>query len=73
MPAPSRFPLVGGGEHDWAYLLGRLGWLDHDRAIASAVRLAGGALYAYAIIAGWLYASRTAPPIARGVEAPDAV
>src|SRR6188768_3939196 len=23
-------PLVGGGEHDWAHLLGRMGWLKFD-------------------------------------------
>src|SRR6058998_3146210 len=26
-------PLVGGGEHDWAYLLGRFGLLAHDQGI----------------------------------------
>ena len=34
-------PLVGGGEHDWAYLFGRLGWLDHDRGIAQATFVVG--------------------------------
>ena len=29
-------PLVGGGEHDWAYLLGRLGWLTRDQVIGHA-------------------------------------
>lgn len=28
-------PLVGGGEHDWAYLLGQWGLLEHDQRIAS--------------------------------------
>jgi hypothetical protein len=34
---------VGGGEpqHDWTYLLGRLGVLRHDLAIGRAVRLLG--------------------------------
>ena len=27
--------LVGGGEHDWAYLLGQLGWLKQDQRIAT--------------------------------------
>jgi hypothetical protein len=49
-------PLVGGGEHDWAYLLGRLGWLQYDQALASDVRLLGAALYAYAVLAGLRYA-----------------
>src|SRR5438309_1129081 len=34
-------PLVGGGEHDWNYLLGRLGLLQQDRVIGGAVRLVG--------------------------------
>jgi hypothetical protein len=34
-------PLVGGGEHDWAYLLGELGWLERDQAIGQLVRAAG--------------------------------
>jgi hypothetical protein len=49
-------PLVGGGEHDWAYLLGRLGWLRYDQALAADVRFVGAALYAYAILAGFAYA-----------------
>jgi hypothetical protein len=46
-------PLVGGGEHDWALLLGELGWLERDQAFGGAVFLAGFALYAAAIILGW--------------------
>ncbi|MFN2564562.1 MAG: hypothetical protein ABR499_06060 [Gemmatimonadaceae bacterium] len=49
-------PLVGGGEHDWAYLLGRLGWLHHDQAMGLDIHLIGAAIYAYAIVAGWRYA-----------------
>jgi hypothetical protein len=29
-------PLVGGGEHDWAYMLGRFGWLSHDQGVGRA-------------------------------------
>jgi hypothetical protein len=32
-------PLVGGGEHDWAYLLGELGMMTRDTQIARLVRL----------------------------------
>lgn len=46
-------PLVGGGEHDWALLLGELGWLDRDQAIGGAVFLAGVVLYAVAVVSGW--------------------
>lgn len=51
-------PLVGGGEHDWAYLLGRLGWLAYDDAIALDIRLLGAAIYLFAIVAGFRYASK---------------
>jgi hypothetical protein len=27
-------PLVGGGEHDWTYMLSALGWMPHDKAVA---------------------------------------
>jgi hypothetical protein len=55
-------PLVGGGEHDWAYLLGRLGWLRYDQAIALDIRLLGAAIYAYAIVAGLRSAWRISAP-----------
>ncbi|HYC32327.1 MAG TPA: hypothetical protein VEB59_08575 [Gemmatimonadales bacterium] len=47
-------PLVGGGEHDWAYLLGEAGWLERDQAIGGAVFLAGAVLYLAAVAGGWL-------------------
>jgi len=34
-------PLVGGGEHDWADLLGRWGWLAQDTALGQALRAVG--------------------------------
>lgn len=34
-------PLVGGGEHDWNIILGRLGMLRHDHVIAGALRTLG--------------------------------
>ncbi|MFY9263913.1 MAG: hypothetical protein WAO61_00575 [Solirubrobacterales bacterium] len=36
-------PLVGGGEHDWARILGDHGWLRDDTSIASAVNAVGWA------------------------------
>ena len=51
-------PLVGGGEHDWAYLLGRLGWLAYDRSLALDMRLIGAAIYVYATVAGIRYAMK---------------
>ena len=50
-------PLVGGGEHDWNYLLGRLGLLGQDQLLGEAVRFAGVLLYLWACLGGWTYAS----------------
>ena len=54
-------PLVGGGEHDWAQLLGQAGWLARDQEIGGWVYFAGFVLYAAAIVLGWraLSTSRT--------------
>jgi hypothetical protein len=46
-------PLVGGGEHDWAILLGEMALLPRDQAIGGAVYLAGVLVYGVAIVAGW--------------------
>jgi hypothetical protein len=46
-------PLVGGGEHDWAYLLGRLGMLQHDVGLSRAVHFAGVALFGWAMLRAW--------------------
>jgi len=46
-------PLVGGGEHDWAYLLGQLDLLRHDQAIGTLVRLAGAVILIYALLRGY--------------------
>lgn len=51
-------PLVGGGEHDWAYMLGRLGWMARDTAIARGVHHAGVALLVVSSVAGVLLAIR---------------
>ncbi|MBB4634624.1 hypothetical protein [Longimicrobium terrae] len=51
-------PLVGGGEHDWAYILGRLDLLEHDQAVAGWVRFAGAALFAFAMLRAWHWSAR---------------
>ncbi|MBM3312475.1 MAG: hypothetical protein FJY80_13330 [Candidatus Aminicenantes bacterium] len=43
-------PLVGGGEHDWNFILGRLGLLEADTKIAAAVRVAGWAAMILAVV-----------------------
>ncbi|MBI2837333.1 MAG: hypothetical protein HYX75_03410 [Acidobacteria bacterium] len=37
-------PLLGGGEHDWAYLLGATGLLKHDRTLGGLADFMGCAL-----------------------------
>lgn len=46
--------LVGGGEHDWAYLLGQLGWLRQDQRIGQFIWLVGVAIYLVSIVWGYV-------------------
>jgi len=52
-------PLLGGGEHDWNYLLGTLGLLQQDRLIGDGVHLVGILVYAWSCLMGWTYVSAT--------------
>ncbi|MEO8337327.1 MAG: hypothetical protein ABI664_20280 [bacterium] len=52
-------PLVGGGEHDWAYLLSATGNLSHDQGIARAFKAAGFLLIAGSTIWGLMTAARS--------------
>ncbi|MEO7085410.1 MAG: hypothetical protein ABI442_01610 [Gemmatimonadaceae bacterium] len=45
-------PLVGGGEHDWAYILGRIGSLQHDQIIAQRFWGVGVILFFFSIGGG---------------------
>jgi hypothetical protein len=60
--------LVGGGEHDWAYLLGHLGWLEQDQRIGQLVWLIGVLVYLTAIVGGYL-ALNAAPKTDPAAEA----
>ena len=42
-------PLVGGGEHDWAYMLWRLGLLQHDQGIARGVHAIGVLIFVFSV------------------------
>lgn len=64
-------PLVGGGDHDWAYLLGEMGLLAHDTALASAVRAAGVCLFACAMVMAWHHAAPPATTDGAAAPAPD--
>ena len=64
-----QLPLVGGGEHDWAILLGDLGLLPRDQEIGGAVYLAGVLIYVLAIAAGWRFVgSETGAPAKRPLQ-----
>lgn len=65
--------LVGGGEHDWAYLLGELGWLKHDQRIAHALWLAGAALYVIAILGGFIVLNNATGETGKTEEADEPV
>jgi hypothetical protein len=54
-------PLVGGGEHDWDYLLGRLGLLARDHTIARAITAVGYLLVVAAAVWGLVSAAKQAP------------
>jgi len=53
-------PLVGGGEHDWAYLLDHVNLLEQDQLIGQLVRVAGIFVFAYSTMRGVTYARQ--PP-----------
>jgi hypothetical protein len=59
-------PLVGGGEHDWAMLLGEWGWLSRDGALADTVHLVGVLLYLGAIVGGWFLLPQALTEACRG-------
>lgn len=42
-------PLVGGGVHDWTYLLGQAGWLARDVALGQGVHATGVLIYLIAL------------------------
>ncbi|MFQ5853728.1 MAG: hypothetical protein ACE5JU_24480 [Candidatus Binatia bacterium] len=60
-------PLIGG-EHDWAYLLGRLNLLDYDQVLGRTIYFVGVLIFLYAIVVGIVltysesgWRSRTSP------------
>jgi hypothetical protein len=53
-------PLVGGGEHDWLWILDELDLLHRDLAIGRAVHGVGIVLYLVSVIAGVLLARKAA-------------
>jgi len=64
-------PLVGGGEHDWAYLLGRFGLLAHDQGVGRAVHAIGTIVCIVAIAAGVRFATATNDRATREADASE--
>ena len=52
-------PLVGGGEHDWAFLLERFGWLTRDQELSRLVHFLGVALLIMSVWWGIVSLRRT--------------
>lgn len=62
-----QLPLVGGGNHDWAYLLGQLDLLHRDQVLADIVHFAGVMLFGYSLVLGFSYAdSPRSRPVSAG-------
>lgn len=51
-------PLVGGGDHDWNYLLGRLDLLDQDQVVGRAIHFLAGLAFATSVLGGVLAVQR---------------
>lgn len=51
-------PLVGGGEHDWTWLLDSLGWLEQDQTVASTIRVIGALLFGLSMLGAAMNARR---------------
>ena len=62
-------PLVGGGQHDWTYLLYKMGVLQNDLAIGQAIYVTGVILFALSIFGGAMNA-RSGTGLKRPVYAP---
>jgi hypothetical protein len=62
-------PLVGGGEHDWAYILGALDLLAHDRVIGRTLHVAGILIFTWCMLQAWW----SAAPGARSSGVADAL
>ena len=69
-------PLVGGGEHDWAYILSEMGLMHRDVAIGHTVHAWGVALFVVATVWGIFEAIFMKPPEGSPADAallPDAL
>jgi hypothetical protein len=65
-------PLVGGGEHDWFYLLSAMRWLENDQALARAVHGVGVLLFGASLVLGLASTLVAHAPVPAGEPEPDA-
>lgn len=65
-------PLVGGGEHDWTYLLSELGLMHRELAIARTVHLWGVGIFVVATVWGIFEAIWMKPPEGSAADEPIA-
>jgi hypothetical protein len=54
-------PLVGGGEHDWTYLLLTMNWLEHDQTVGALFRFIGFFVFIASVWLAWRYSAVRAP------------
>lgn len=62
-------PLVGGHIHDWGFLLGRWGLIDHCEAIAAALHVLASALAVACWVGAWRSAGTESPVVVPGIQA----
>jgi hypothetical protein len=63
-------PLVGGGEHDWAYILATLNLLEKDLSLGRAVHLLGVVLFVLSVVWGVATAGESRPSVRPGASVP---
>lgn len=59
-------PLVGGGEHDWAFLLGHFRLLAHDQGIGRGVHALGTMIWLVAVASGVVFSMRRQDSVDQG-------
>jgi hypothetical protein len=53
-----KLDLVGGGEHDWTFLLSETGLITHDVGLGNATELLGCLIMTFALVAAWVHFRR---------------
>lgn len=62
-------PLVGGGVHDWYFMLTELGWLQHTQLVAKVIHAIGVVVFGVAMYVLWRNAGgKTEAPAHAGFD-----